>query len=240
LIYSIILLLGGMLVNGPSALRAGEQTEQAFAGEVRLKVGYRYLLALPEGYKADAKETWPLLVFLHGSGERGTDLNLIKKHGPPKLVAEGQRFPGIVASLQCESGQIWDPHGVKAVVDDLIQRHRVDAKRVYLTGLSLGGFGTWDTAMEYPETFAAIVPICGGAGVRWVMAERIKDLPCWIFHGDQDTAVPVEFSTKMHGALTKAGSKAKLTVYPGVGHDCWTQTYADPKLWEWLFAQRRP
>jgi predicted peptidase len=219
---------------------AVEQTPQAFAGEVTLKVGYRYLLALPEGYQADEAKTWPLVVFLHGSGERGTDLELLKKHGPSRLMAEGQRFPAIMASLQCEAGQIWNPHGVKAAVDHLLKTQRVDAKRLYLTGLSLGGFGTWDTAMEYPETFAAIVPICGGAGVRWVMAERIKDLPCWIFHGDQDTAVPLEFSTKMHGALTKAGSGAKLTIYPGVGHDSWTRTYANPEVWEWLFAQRRP
>jgi len=222
---------------------SAEQMPLAFAGEVTLKVGYRYLLALPEGYQAgevDGTKAWPLVVFLHGSGERGTDRELLKKHGPSKLLAEGQKFPAIMASLQCEAGQIWNPHGVKAVVDHLIQTQRVDEKRIYLTGLSLGGFGTWDTAMEYPETFAAIMPICGGAGVRWVMAERIKDLPCWIFHGDQDTAVPLEFSTKMHGALTKAGSGAKLTIYPGVGHDSWTQTYANPEVWAWLFAQRRP
>lgn len=222
------------------SVRAGEQSAQAFAGEVTLKVAYRYLLALPEDYSADGTKTWPLMVYLHGAGERGTDLEILKKHGPPKLIEEGQKFPVIVASLQCEAGQIWNPHGVKAVVDDLIKTHRVDAKRVYLTGLSLGGFGTWDTAMEYAEIFAAIVPICGGAGVRWVMAERIKDLPCWIFHGDKDTVVPLEFSTKIHGALSKAGSSAKLTVYPGVGHDSWTQTYANPELWEWLFTQQQP
>lgn len=221
------------------AAPAAEQSPQSFQGEVKLQVGYRYLLALPEGYDADAAKTWPLIVFLHGSGERGDDLELLKKHGPPKLIAAGQKLPAIVASLQCEKARIWDPHGVKAVTDHVAATHRVDRQRIYLTGLSMGGFGTWETALEYPDTYAAIAPICGGAGVRWVMADRIKDLPCWIFHGDQDTAVPLEFSEKIHNALKKAGSSAKLTVYPGVGHDSWTRTYEDPAFWEWLFAQKR-
>jgi predicted peptidase len=104
----------------------------------------------------------------------------------------------------------------------------------------MGGFGTWETAFEYPDTYAAIAPVCGGAGVRWVQAERLSHLPCWIFHGDKDGAVPVEFSHKIHDALKKAGAPVKLTIYPGVGHDSWTQTYDDPAFWAWLFAQKRP
>lgn len=215
------------------------QTADAYEGEVTLKVGYRYLLSLPAGYDSDPAKKWPLILFLHGSGERGTDLELLKKHGPPKLIANGRTIPAIVASLQCESARIWNPHGVKAVTDHLARTLRVDTARLYLTGLSMGGFGTWETALEYPDTYAAIAPICGGAGVRWVMAERIKDLPCWIFHGDKDTAVPLDFSVKMHTALKKAGSQAKLTIYPGVGHDSWTQTYDNPEFWDWLLAQKR-
>jgi len=218
---------------------SAQQTPHSFQGEARIPVGYRYLLALPEGYEADTARQWPLVVFLHGAGERGTDLELLKKHGPPKLVEAGQKLPAIVASLQCEKARIWDPHGVKAVTDHLAATLRVDTRRIYLTGLSMGGFGTWETALEHPETYAAIAPICGGAGVRWVMAERIKDLPCWIFHGDQDKAVPLEFSTKIHDALIKAGSQAKLTIYPGVGHDSWTRTYENQEFWDWLLAQKR-
>jgi predicted peptidase len=222
-----------------SAASAQESSAQSYSGEVTLKVGYRYLLDLPEGYAADPAKTWPLIVFLHGAGERGDDLELLKKHGPPKLNAEGKKLPAIVTSLQCEKARIWDPHGVKAVTDHVSSTYRVDRQRIYLTGLSMGGFGTWETALEYPDTYAAIAPICGGAGVRWVMADRIKNLPCWIFHGDQDAAVPVAFSEKMYNALKKAGSPAKLTIYPGVGHDSWTRTYDDPAFWEWLFAQKR-
>jgi predicted peptidase len=143
------------------------------------------------------------VIFLHGAGERGSDLELIKKHGPPKLIAAGQKFPAVIASLQCESKNLWNPHGVKAVTDHLIKTERIDTSRVYLTGISMGGFGTWETAFEYPDTYAAIAPICGGAGVRWVTAERIKHLPAWIFHGDKDGAVPVENSHKIHDALKK-------------------------------------
>jgi predicted peptidase len=128
---------------------------------------------------------------------------------------------------------------VKAVTDHLIKTERIDTSRVYLTGLSMGGFGTWETAFEYPDTYAAIAPVCGGAGVRWVTAERIKHLPAWIFHGDKDGAVPVENSHKIHDALKKIGAPVKLTIYPGVGHDSWTATYDNPEFWAWLFEQRR-
>lgn len=222
------------------SLSAAEQKPQSFEGEVSLKVGYSYLLTLPDGYEADTSKKWPLLVFLHGAGERGSDLELLKKHGPPKLIAAGKKFEAIVVCPQVPLKSIWNEHGVKGLVDEISRTHRVDASRIYLTGISMGGFGTWDTALAYPDTFAAIAPICGGAGVGFVMAERIKDLPCWIFHGDADKAVTVDFSTKMHGALQKAGSQAKLTIYPGVGHDSWTQTYDNPEFWTWLFAQKKP
>ncbi len=217
-----------------------EQTQESFSGEISLKVGYKYLQTLPEGYEAYTTKKWPLLVFLHGAGERGDDLELLKKHGPPKLISAGRKFDAIVICPQVPLKNIWNAHGVKALTDEIVRTHRVDTSRIYLTGISMGGFGTWDTALAYPDTYAAISPICGGAGVGFVMAERIKDLPCWIFHGDKDTSVPVDFSIKMHGALQKAGSQAKLTIYPGVSHDSWTQTYENEEFWTWLFAQKRP
>ena len=227
------------LLLGVVSLLADTQSPASFTGDLVIKVHYRYLLSKPEAYEADTAKKWPLVLFLHGSGERGTDLEMLKKHGPPKLIDAGQKFPAVVASLQCEPQQLWNPHGVKALTDHLIRTERIDTARVYLTGLSMGGFGTWETAFEYPDTYAAIAPICGGAGVRWVQAERLAHLPCWIFHGDKDGAVPVEFSHKIHDALKKVGAPVKLTIYPGVGHDSWTRTYDDAEFWKWLFAQKK-
>jgi predicted peptidase len=218
---------------------ADTQAPQRYSGDFVIKVDYRYLLSKPEGYEAGKEKKWPLVVFLHGSGERGDDLEKVKVHGPPKLIAAGRPFPAVIASLQCPKDELWNPHGVKAVTDHLIKTERIDPARVYLTGLSMGGFGTWETAFEYPDTYAAIAPICGGAGVRWVQARRIAHLPAWIFHGDKDGAVPVEFSHKIHDALKKTGAPVKLTIYPGVGHDSWTATYENPEFWAWLFGQTR-
>ncbi len=207
----MVKLLALLLATTPLLL-ADTQTPASYSGDYVIKVNYRYLLSKPEGYEADTAKKWPLVIFLHGAGERGTDLEKLKKHGPPKLIAAGQKFPAVFASLQCEPKQIWNPHGVKAVTDHLIHTERIDTSRVYLIGLSMGGFGTWETAMEYPETYAAISPICGGAGVRWVMAERLAKTPCWIFHGDKDPTVPVENSEKIYNALKKHDAPVKLTI----------------------------
>lgn len=217
----------------------GGQGERVFQGKVELAVGYRYLLGLPEGYEADEGKRWPLIVFLHGAGERGEDLNLLKKHGPPKLVEAGNDLGAIVASPQVKEGEVWNPQAVKALTDELVATLRVDVGRIYLTGISMGGFGTWETAFSYPDTYAAIVPICGGTGVRWLLAERLKDLPAWIFHGAKDTVVPPEHSERIHTTLKQLGSSAKLTLYPNAGHDSWTAAYNDPELWDWLMKQRR-
>lgn len=228
-----------LLLATTSLLFADTQTPASYSGDYVIKVNYRYLLSKPEGYEADPAKKWPLIIFLHGAGERGNDLEMLKKHGPPKLIAAGQKFPAVIASLQCEPKHIWNPHGVKAVTDHLIQTEQIDTSRVYLIGLSMGGFGTWETAMEYPDTYAAISPICGGTGVRWLTAERVAKTPCWIFHGDKDPTVPVENSQKIYDALKKLGAPVKLTLYPGVGHDSWTRTYENPEFWQWLFEQKR-
>ena len=230
------------LVQVPVSLRAegGAQTKEDFSADVAVKVHYPYLLSLPEGYEADPQKKWPLIVFLHGAGERGDNLELLKKHGPPKLIAAGQKFPAVVVSPQVAPHNIWNPHGVKALTDEVMRKHRIDPDRVYLTGISMGGFGTWETAMEYPDLWAAIMPICGGVGVRFVMAERIKNIPEWIFHGAKDPVVDPAFSQRMKDLLTKMGTPVKFTLYPDAQHDCWTVTYDNPEVWKWLFEQRRP
>jgi predicted peptidase len=228
-----------MTTLSPLAFAETQQTAQSFATEVKLQVGYKYLLALPEGYSSDTTKTWPLIVFLHGAGERGDNLEMLKKHGPPKLLAAGKSIPAIVVSPQCPTGIVWEAHAVKALVDVIQKEHRVDASRIYLTGLSMGGFATWETAMLYPDTFAALVPICGGAGVRFIIADRIKHIPSWIFHGGKDPVVSPAFSVQMEGVLKKLGADVRLTMYPDAQHDSWTAAYDNEELWTWMFKQQR-
>jgi predicted peptidase len=177
-------------------------------------------------------------MFLHGAGERGTDIELVKKHGIPRLVASGVDFPFLVASPQCPAGQTWSPAMVGRVLDDVCRKVRVDRDRIYLTGLSMGGYGTWFTAIAYPDRFAAIVPICGGGDPG--AACRLRDLPVWVFHGAKDPVVQPEESARMVEALRGCGGNVRFTLYPEAEHDCWTQTYQNPELYRWLLQQTRP
>jgi predicted peptidase len=214
------------------------QHPQKFEKHITLKLDY--LLYLPADYNRQTDKKWPLILFLHGSGERGTDVNLVKVHGPPKVVETEPDSPAkqfIIVSPQCPPGQWWNVGDLDALLDDVIGRYDVDVKRVYLTGLSMGGFGTWDLAMATPNRFAAIAPMCGGGQVD--LAARLKDLPIWIFHGDADTSVPVRRSEEMFNALQQLKADVKFTKYPGVGHDCWTRSYDNPELYAWFLSHKR-
>ncbi len=195
-----------------------------------------YLLYLPEGYGAGEKE-WPLVVFLHGAGERGDSLALVAIHGPPKLVREGRAFPFILVSPQAPEGERWSVEYLSALLDEVESAYRVDENRIYLTGLSMGGFGTWAWVAEEPERFAAVAPIAGG-GEPWA-ACAAKAVPTWAFHGAQDSVVPVERSREMVEALEACGGDIRYTEYPDATHDSWTATYDNPALYDWLLAQRR-
>jgi predicted peptidase len=212
-----------------------KQQEKQFEKEITVKAKLAYLLYLPPDYdKAD--KPFPLVLFLHGAGESGKDLKLVKKHGPPKL-AETKDFPCVIVSPQCP-GFGWDVDMVNGLLDDVIAHYKVDKDRVYLTGLSMGGFGTWALAAAHPEKFAAIAPICGGGNPA--DAKKLKDLPIRIFHGDKDTAVPIARSEEMFKALKDAGAaNVEFKIYPGVGHDSWTATYDDQEFWDWLLKQKR-
>lgn len=213
------------------------QSAQKLEKEVKVTVEADYLLFLPEEYGKDPAKKWPVILFLHGAGERGSDLNKVKAHGPPKIVEQKQDFPFIVISPQCPEGQWWDPAVLIALLDEVSASHAVDSDRVYLTGLSMGGYGTWETAIRHPDRFAAIAPICGGGSKHQV--RRIKDVPAWVFHGDKDEAVPVAASIEMVDALKAAGGDVQLTRYPEAGHDSWTETYNNPKLYEWFLSHTR-
>ena len=210
------------------------QTARKLEKEVKVKVEADYLLFLPEEYGKDPAKKWPVIVFLHGAGERGSDVNKVKAHGPPKVVEQKKDFPFVVISPQVPEGKWWDPTVVIALLDEVGATHAVDPDRVYLTGLSMGGYGTWETAIRHPERFAAIAPICGGGTKH--RARRLKDVPTWVFHGDKDEAVPVSASIEMVDALKAAGADVQFTRYPDAGHDSWTVTYDNPKLYEWFLS----
>jgi len=215
------------------------QHPRSFRRQITKAVDLDYLLFLPQGYGRDPEKKWPLMLFLHGAGERGDRLELVKKHGPPKLVEQQPDFPFIVVSPQCPAGSWWPDKldDLSALLDEVEADYAVDSHRIYLTGLSMGGYGTWSLAQDQPERFAAIVPICGG-GSR-ALARRLKDLPVWVFHGAQDKTVPPEESEKMVAAIERAGGSPRLTIYPDAGHDSWTETYDNPELYEWLLSNVR-
>lgn len=196
-----------------------------------------YLLYLPKDYSTADQKTWPLILFLHGAGERGDSLNLVKEHGPPKLIEEGQDFPFIIASPQCPTGQRWSSDELNILLNDLIRQYKVDKDRIYLTGLSMGGYGTWDLATRYPERFAAIAPICGGGEPK--NACQLKDIPTWVFHGAKDEVVFPYQSEKMVEALKACGGDVHYTRYPEAHHDSWTATYANPALYEWFLKHKK-
>jgi len=211
---------------------------QVFEKIITKTLSCQYLLFLPAGY-GEKQQRWPTILFLHGAGERGSDLNLVKKHGPPKIVENKKDFPFIVVSPQCPQGQWW-PEKVEVLInllDDIVSRYKVDKERIYLTGLSMGGYGTWTLAAAYPERFAAIAPICGG-GQRYA-ADRLKDVPVWAFHGAKDPLVPLRESEEMVNAIKARGGDAKLTIYPDAGHDSWTVTYDNQELYDWFLKHRK-
>jgi predicted esterase len=208
-----------------------QQTAEKFVQETQ------YLLYLPDGYLNDTIKKWPLLMFLHGSGESGTELNKVKVHGPPKLIEQGKKFPFIVVSPQAPPNTGWRAEILKAMLDDLKRKYRVDNDRVYLTGLSMGGFGTWDLSEKFPDEFAAIAPICGGGDDSRVW--KLRHMPVWCFHGAKDDVVLPAQSQKMVDALKKYNSNVRFTLYPDANHNSWEPTYNNDSLYTWLLAQKK-
>ncbi len=216
-----------------------------FHFEKRIEADLEYLLHVPREYNSDTLRRWPLVLFLHGSGERGSNLQTVTVHGPPKLVRQGRDLPFILLAPQCPADEHWQNEVLLGLIDRIIASHRVDTNRVYLTGLSMGGYGTWYLGMKHPERFAALAPICGGGQVLDVLLadnrkSELQRMPVWAFHGLKDTVVPVSESEQMIAALKKLGNPdPRLTLYPDAGHDSWMATYDNPDFFTWLLAQTR-
>ena len=199
--------------------------------EVTKKVELDYLLYLPKNYNKEEK--FPLLIFLHGAGERGDDVAVAGRHGPFKYAKEGKDYPFIMVAPQCKKDKYWGNYleSLNDFLDNIIENYNVDTSRIYLTGLSMGGTGTWLWLMANPERFAAAAPVCG-EGICWY-ACRIAHKPIWVTHGDSDQTVAYSESVNMVEALKKSGGEPIFTTLEGVGHNAWDYAYTD-ELTEWF------
>jgi len=194
-----------------------------------------YWVALPDDYAASAKE-YPMMLFLHGAGERGTDPEKVKIHGPLKLICNGANYNAVCIAPQCPDGMVWDniTFELKELIDAVTAEYRIDKAKLSCTGLSMGGFGTWMMGISYPELFCKLAPVCGG-GMAW-RVPVLKNVPVRAFHGTADTVVLPERSKEMVDKLKAAGGDVTLTLYEGVGHNSWVNAYEQSDLIEWLIS----
>lgn len=203
----------------------------------KLTVEMNYWLSLPEGYNMDSLKKWPLLIFLHGGGECGDDLEKVKVNGPPKLIEQGRKFPFITVSPLATIWFRWEPDMLLRLLAGLHQKLRIDPDRVYLTGLSLGGDATWKLALKQPRLFAAIAPVCaeGDTTELW----KLRNVAVWAFHGAKDDVVPPSKGALMISTLKKYNPSAKFTLYPDANHNSWDSAYNGEALYTWLLKQKR-
>lgn len=195
-----------------------------------------YLLRFPDGY--EEKDRLPVLIFLHGAGTRGNDINMVREHVFFKTLDSIEQFPMIYAAPQCRFTTWFDVfETLKRFVSFISVQPFADAQKIYLMGASMGGYATWQLAISMPEAFAAIVPICGG-GI-YCFTDRLLNVPAWAFHGALDTTVEVTESVKMVKALNAFGGSARLTVYPENGHDAWNDTFRNPEVYRWLLSKAK-
>jgi poly(3-hydroxybutyrate) depolymerase len=218
------------------AVILAQQTAQRYA---RRETGY--LLYLPPDYGKDTTKIWPMLVYLHGAGETGHDLERLKLRGLPSLIAQGKNFPFIVVSPQTDELFRWENDDLYHFVVDMRRKYRVNQNQVWLSGISMGGFAVWSLAIAHPELFAAIVPISSGGDTA--RAWRLKYMPVWCFHRAADAGVPLSGDQRMMDAVKKYNPGNRLTIYQGIyrgsDHDAWTEAYNNDSLWTWLLAQKK-
>jgi len=249
-IVCLLSVLSLLAFTSCAAMKSKSQTDTLSSSTLKWRVSQTvelpYLSYVPQDYDPKSGKTWPLMLFLHGAGERGTNVQRVAIHGPLSLVKKGTNFPFIILAPLCPEKKVWDNEKLLRLLDYSLQKFAVDPSRVYLTGLSMGGYGTWSLGLEHPERFAAIAPICGGGDpLKLLLADPramspIRKLPVWAFHGARDPVVKLEESQRMVDALKKAGCKeVELTIYPEAQHDSWTETYNNPKLYEWFLAHQK-
>jgi predicted peptidase len=214
------------------------QRRESFRKTITKSIGYDFVVQLPRDYGAREGKTFPLIVFLHGSGECGKNLSKVADHGLPKLAAQKPDFPFILVAPQSRSVKDdWSIESLDALLDHVLATYAGDPDRVYLTGLSMGGYGAWNWACHRPSAFAAIAPIAGEGNTD--LADQLRDVPVWAFHGGKDPEVAVTEEERMINEVKRLGGDAKLTIYPDAGHNAWERAYGDPALFEWFLSHRR-
>jgi len=229
LIASLCLLL--LLENAYSQ----KETKGSFSTEFKYTKNYGYILQVPDN-KKDKK---PMIVFLHGSGERGTDTELVKVHGPLKYV-KTHELDAFILAPQCPPNEVWDAEVLYRLIQKMQKENNIDPQRIYLTGLSMGGLGTWDLSFAHPETFAAVVPICGF--INLMDDEKIcniKDVPVRMFHGALDDAVDVNFAIAIYKKLKECGGNVQMTIFDDANHDSWSRVYDNPEIYDWMLKQTK-
>lgn len=205
--------------------------------ETKVKAQYGYLLYLPKDYKAN-QTNYPLVIYLHGGSQKGNDLNKLKTYGLPYLVDQKHDFKFIIASPQCPEGKFWSTDNwFDSLYAELTTSYRVDIKQIYLTGISMGGYGTWQTAMAYPDKFAAIVPLCGGCDDSTQICQ-IRHIPVWTFHGAADEIIPISETERLVKRLNRCGGKVKFTRLENEGHGI-QYLYENASIYDWLLKQHK-
>lgn len=231
----------------------GQQQAHVFESQITNEAGVEravrlnYLLYLPPGYAADSTQRWPLILYLHGLGDRGDNIEMVRPYGLAKVVEQkirqGEAFPFIVVSPQNPPTTFWGQHvdALHALLEEISATYAVDRTRQYVTGISDGGFATWGLAITYPDQFAALAPVASGSYSADINRQvcALKDAPVWAFHGEKDSLIPVEPAQRLIDTLKACGGNARLTVFSGLDHVVWDETYTNPELYTWLLAHRR-
>lgn len=218
---------------------AGTLSEQSFQRTITKTVKLKYTLCLPDGYDPKGKDSWPMILFLHGAGERGDDLSKVTSLGPMAYAQRTKGFPFIVLAPLCPLGKAWSPDELIALLDEIEKEYRVNTQAVYVTGYSMGGAGTWALAMEHPDRFAAVAPVCGR--VIPLLIGNLWRTPIWAFHGEKDDVVPISNSREVVEWLQQSAKNenVKFTVIPGAGHQIWSDVYGRGDLYSWFMKYRK-
>lgn len=216
----------------PSGLVSGKE-------KVSVDETLEYYVYFPPDYQNTPDKKFPLLLFLHGGGESGASLEMVRKNGLPKLVSEGAEFPFLILAPQNPyKKQWWNVRAVMTLLEDIVSQYRVDTDRLYLTGLSRGGSASWEIAVQFPDTFAAMAVVCGMTPVPYAHWLN-KSMPIWVFHGTEDPVIPFSESSEMVEKLKEMGYDVRLTAYQGVGHNSWERAYLTEDLYDWFLRQHK-